>query len=671
MFSCSKDDDGDGNQLIPGMGSPITEKSDNYNITYQYEDSVLVLNNKTLRYLSKVVEDSILYFLPETPDSIMPKVGTIISSHITDKTPYGLGNVVISKEEEDGLVKFVTTVAPLNKTFKILDVESNFSIADLLTNKDGFYDDDGTYYEINIKDADDIFTNTGSARWNTRGSIGSNKIIEIPIKKETSSGFYSEFKLMIGGIFTFNTKQFDGIFELSLEPSIGIEGELGFKKDGKEYPKDDEYKKIIDLIKKKRLFEGTLKIGVITLRPFIDFEAAVVGRTEAKAAVGFSHYASIKFGWNEEGWINKNTSQEPTIESIFNKLELNSRLEIGPQLTFYLGCGFYTTSIAVTINAKPALLFGADLGVKGTVGKQRLKMEGQKLTLDFVTDIEAAAYVNLGLRNFEKKRDLARINLYNWECPIFPELESNSLKINARKDYPPLTFDASYSLTGGLLSKILNLKPALNIYENEREILSMKANQDIYARQSTTFEFELNGLEKNTKYTAVPCIMWGDQCFEWQGKDFIEENNSPCIDDNHPHMIDLGLPSGTKWSCCNLGASKPEEYGAYYDYNTAMTKSIPTWTQCLELQLYTTSSLDKGWDTYTSSNGQSIILPYAGWTLNGKPVGVGSSYHIWFSVDDDPNAFPVGVWGWNPGLSVPEGDTFVDKFSIRTVSKSN
>ena len=34
-----------------------------------------------------------------------------------------------------------------------------------------------------------------------------------------------------------------------------------------------------------------------------------------------------------------------------------------------------------------------------------------------------------------------------------------------------------------------------------------------------------------------------------------------CPDNNHPHLIDLGLPSSTKWSCCNVGASKPEAYG--------------------------------------------------------------------------------------------------------------
>lgn len=35
-----------------------------------------------------------------------------------------------------------------------------------------------------------------------------------------------------------------------------------------------------------------------------------------------------------------------------------------------------------------------------------------------------------------------------------------------------------------------------------------------------------------------------------------------CPDSHHPHLIDLGLPSGTKWACCNVGVQKPEDYGA-------------------------------------------------------------------------------------------------------------
>lgn len=46
-----------------------------------------------------------------------------------------------------------------------------------------------------------------------------------------------------------------------------------------------------------------------------------------------------------------------------------------------------------------------------------------------------------------------------------------------------------------------------------------------------------------------------------------------CPDNNHPHIVDLGLPSGTKWACCNVGASKPEDYGDYFAWGETSTKS--------------------------------------------------------------------------------------------------
>ena len=45
-----------------------------------------------------------------------------------------------------------------------------------------------------------------------------------------------------------------------------------------------------------------------------------------------------------------------------------------------------------------------------------------------------------------------------------------------------------------------------------------------------------------------------------------------CNDSNHPHVIDLGLPSGTKWSCCNVGADSPDEYGNYYAWGETEVK---------------------------------------------------------------------------------------------------
>lgn len=54
----------------------------------------------------------------------------------------------------------------------------------------------------------------------------------------------------------------------------------------------------------------------------------------------------------------------------------------------------------------------------------------------------------------------------------------------------------------------------------------------------------------------------------------LTANAQSCPDDNHPHAIDLGLPSGTKWACCNVGATTPEDYGGYFAWGETEEKEL-------------------------------------------------------------------------------------------------
>ena len=47
---------------------------------------------------------------------------------------------------------------------------------------------------------------------------------------------------------------------------------------------------------------------------------------------------------------------------------------------------------------------------------------------------------------------------------------------------------------------------------------------------------------------------------------------------NGHEWVDLGLPSGTLWSTCNVGASSPEDYGNYYAWGETTPKGIYSWT---------------------------------------------------------------------------------------------
>lgn len=49
-----------------------------------------------------------------------------------------------------------------------------------------------------------------------------------------------------------------------------------------------------------------------------------------------------------------------------------------------------------------------------------------------------------------------------------------------------------------------------------------------------------------------------------------------CSKEDHDY-VDLGLPSGTLWATCNVGASSPEEYGDYFAWGETAPKSDYSW----------------------------------------------------------------------------------------------
>ena len=175
--------------------------------------------------------------------------------------------------------------------------------------------------------------------------------------------------------------------------------------------------------------------------------------------------------------------------------------------------------------------------------------------------------------------------------------------------------------------------------------------------------------------------------------DDIPISYSKCPDENHPHLIDLGLPSGTKWACCNVGADKPEAYGGYYawgeteekevydtstykyyqngsyvnigidisgtEYDVAHVKWDGNWcmpykSEIYELVNYCTSE----WTThngingrkFTSNiNGNSIFLPAAGINWYGELSSVGSYGHYWSSMQNSSSSQSYGAYYLNFG----------------------
>lgn len=132
-----------------------------------------------------------------------------------------------------------------------------------------------------------------------------------------------------------------------------------------------------------------------------------------------------------------------------------------------------------------------------------------------------------------------------------------------------------------------------------------------------------SGLTPATTYYYTATISYDGNEYKGEEKSFTTKGRNLCPDENHPHAIDLGLPSGTKWCCCNVGASKPEDFGGYYTLGEVQqlgdSWQVPTQEQIYELyDPYYSSwrNVEKvnGVNGYhiKSRNGNELFIPAAG-----------------------------------------------------------
>lgn len=94
---------------------------------------------------------------------------------------------------------------------------------------------------------------------------------------------------------------------------------------------------------------------------------------------------------------------------------------------------------------------------------------------------------------------------------------------------------------------------------------STKAFRQATSSNGLTFDVERGG-----EYEIAPYAIVNEGEYVYGDKILIDV--PPCPDENHIHAIDLGL--SVKWACCNVGATRPEEYGGYYAWGETTEKNV-------------------------------------------------------------------------------------------------
>ena len=89
----------------------------------------------------------------------------------------------------------------------------------------------------------------------------------------------------------------------------------------------------------------------------------------------------------------------------------------------------------------------------------------------------------------------------------------------------------------------------------------------------------------------------------------VTVGNTP---DEHEY-VDLGLPSGTKWATCNVGANSPEEYGDYFAWGETEPKDEYNWSTYKwcngSYDTMTKYCIDSGYGYNGFTDGLTELLP--------------------------------------------------------------
>ena len=225
------------------------------------------------------------------------------------------------------------------------------------------------------------------------------------------------------------------------------------------------------------------------------------------------------------------------------------------------------------------------------------------------------------------------------------------------------TLTANSEVSGNCLSPVTI---GYKLYDEEMNEISDIVVEDKFKNGRYGLKHTFYDIDLNKKYLIYPKV----KLFN------IDILASPkatfsflCPDSNHPHAIDLGMPSGKKWACCNVDADAPEEYGGYYAWGDVETKStytlgtytrkyvenisgtqfdvatkkwgdnwqIPT-KEDMEWLTKNCSWVDKTWHGVKGTliiapNGNSIFLPYSDLVASDRSYGMGGCCY-WTGTQD-------------------------------------
>lgn len=546
---------------VEGFEKPVTESTDEYSITFQYNEGVILLDEAAQENIVRVEADSILYFSSSTPSELLPEVGDLITSRISDKLPFGLGNQVLEVSEQEGTIRCVTTLASLDDIYKELSWEYNSSLTDSLI--EGYIDENGNAvapkYVWYNEETGDIDANA------TRGTVGHHKLIQWPFEFQTvDKESKVEGSIYVGAFVHCSGDVRNNNFEFYVEPIIGTDATFtaGIMFDADIWQDMFEW----NIFKLKDKLKTFIQLGPLTLRPYVDIEAYLSAAASGTIDIELGKTFSARLGYSQtNGSYIQNTTAKGKENDFFRGIDmLNGNVAGKYRCLFDVGCGIYTKKVAIAIEPYFEYSLGAQLLLTLPEGENESIQKKATASFDIVAGAEGKMVVDwFGGLKWSPQMKFVETNIFHAETSLIPHLEEDTFTF--KKDassYIP-KYDSRYNISGGLLSSVLDIYPGLAIYKDNTLIHTELYTEKTVWNDTIPTTYTIKNLEEGVSYEARPIARILGHDLE--------------LDKKEGKWVDLGLPSGILWAAYNVGASSPEEYGGYYAWGETEEKTNYSW----------------------------------------------------------------------------------------------
>ncbi len=135
-------------------------------------------------------------------------------------------------------------------------------------------------------------------------------------------------------------------------------------------------------------------------------------------------------------------------------------------------------------------------------------------------------------------------------------------------------------------------------------------------------------------------------------------------------MVDLGLPSGTLWADRNIGATSPEDYGAYFAWGEISPKSDYTWSTYLDGNI--TNEYDCGTDKDIIWCKYGDKADIAGTSYDAATANWGAGYKMPTKEQcEELLNEDYTTWTYCDGWNIQYNNTHVHGFKIESKTNGN